>query len=72
MAGNVFADLTLPISGSINFVANVSVAFSDGYFTSAALDPIGEQGSYSKVNARIGIEASDQRWSLGIVGRNLG
>ncbi len=72
MAGNVFADLTLPISGSINFVANVSVAFSDGYFTSAALDPVGEQGSYSKVNARIGIEASDQRWSLGIVGRNLG
>ena len=44
----------------------------DSYYTSGALDPVGKQGSYSKVDARIGIEASDQRWSLGVVGRNIG
>ena len=71
-SGNVFADLKLPITGSINFVANLNVSFSDGYYTSGALDPVGKQGSYSKVDARIGIEASDQRWSLGVVGRNIG
>ena len=61
-----------PITGSINAVANVNLSFSDGYYTSAALDPVGEQSSYTKWDARIGVEASDQRWSLALIGRNLG
>jgi len=71
-SGNVYANLTLPISGALNFVANLSVSFSDSYYTSTANDPIGEQSSYEKIDARIGIEASDQRWSVAVVGRNLG
>ena len=71
-SGNAYANFTMPITGSINAVANVNLSFSDGYFTSAALDPVGEQSSYTKWDARIGVEASDQRWSLALIGRNLG
>ena len=71
-SGNAYANFTMPITGSINAVANVNLSFSDGYFTSAALDPVGEQSSYTKWDARIGVEAADQRWSLALIGRNLG
>ena len=62
----------MPISDRMNLVANLTVSFSDGYFTDAAQEPAGEQSSWTKVDARVGLEAPDGRWSIAIVGRNLG
>ena len=56
---------------SINFVADLVVSFSDGYFTDAAQEPAGRQGSWTKIDARVGIEAQDGRWGLAVIGRNL-
>ena len=70
-SGNVYADLSFPITDSINFAASLNIAMSDSYFTDGTLEPAGEQDSWTKVDARIGIEAPDRRWSVAMVGRNL-
>ncbi|MDG1231272.1 MAG: TonB-dependent receptor, partial [Pseudomonadales bacterium] len=70
-SGMLYADLSIPLGDAVNFVANLTVSMSDGYFTDGALEPIGEQDSWTKVDARIGIEAADARWSVALVGRNL-
>jgi hypothetical protein len=56
----------------MNFVANLSLSLSDEHFTDGSNEPAGLQDSWTKVDARIGVEASDGRWSLALVGRNLG
>ena len=71
-AGTLYADMTVPIFGNMNLVANLSVSLSDEHFTDGSLEPAGLQSSWTKVDARIGVEASDGRWSLTLVGRNLG
>jgi outer membrane receptor protein involved in Fe transport len=70
-SGNVYADFQYPISGNINLVAYLGVAFSDEYTTDGSLDPAGLQDSWTKVNARFGVADANDRWSLAIVGRNL-
>ena len=71
-SGHLYADLVMPVTGTINFVANLSVSLSDEYYTDGALEPAGKQDSWTKVDARLGIQAADGRWSLAVVGRNLG
>ncbi|MFK8030146.1 MAG: TonB-dependent receptor [Gammaproteobacteria bacterium] len=71
-SGNIYADVTRPINGNMNFIGGVDVAFSDSYFTDPALEPTAEQDSWTTVNARIGVESSDKRWSVAFIGRNLG
>jgi outer membrane receptor protein involved in Fe transport len=71
-SGNVYANFSVPMGSTLNFVADLSVSFSDGYFTDAALEPAGEQDGWTKVDARIGIETQDGQWSLAVIGRNLG
>jgi len=70
-SGNLFANFNFPIGSRIAFVADVSYSFSDGYFTDANQEPAGQQGSWSKIDARVGIEAQDGRWGLTVIGRNL-
>ena len=71
-SANAYADFAMPIgSGNLEFVARLNVYASDGYFTDAAQEPAGEQDSYTKVDARVGIAAADGRWEVALVGRNL-
>ncbi len=70
-SGNFSADVTYPISGSINLVGGLVVSFSDKYFTEGSIDPAGLQDSWTKVDARIGIASSDDKWRLSFRGRNL-
>ena len=70
-SGNVYLNTAYPLSGNINFIADVNVSFSGEYFTDGPLDPIGLQDDWTKLSARVGIAAADDRWSLAVVGRNL-
>lgn len=70
-SGNLFANLNLPIGSTLAIVADLSYSFSDGYFTDANQEPAGQQGSWAKIDARLGIEAQNGRWSLAVIGRNL-
>lgn len=70
-SGNAYVNTAFPVSDSINFIADVNISFSDDYFTDGPLDPIGLQDSWTKLSARVGVAAPDDRWSLAFVGRNL-
>ena len=71
ISSNFSANVIAPISDNLNFVGQLSVAYNSEYFTSGTLDTEGLQDSYTKVSARIGIEAADRKWSLALVGKNL-
>ena len=70
-SGSVFADMVVPMGGSLNLVGGLIASYSDVYFTDGTLDPDLEQDSYTKLDANLGIEASDGRWNLSVVGKNL-
>ena len=67
----LYADLTLPLGGSMDLVGNLTGAFSDEYSTDTALDSNGLQDSFWRVNARLGLQANDGKWSVSLIGRNL-
>ncbi|MYH70370.1 MAG: TonB-dependent receptor [Gammaproteobacteria bacterium] len=69
--GNIYANTRFPVADNINAIADLNVSFSDEFYTDASLEPAGLQDSYAKLSARIGVEATDGKWSLALVGRNL-
>jgi iron complex outermembrane receptor protein len=70
-AASLAADLVMPMGGSLNLLGGVYLSYSDDYFTDSALGTFLEQESYTQVDARIGIEASDGKWNVSLVGSNL-
>ena len=70
-SGSFYGNASYPVMDNINFIADLNVSFSDDYLTEGTNDPIGRQESWTKVGARLGFAASDDRWSLAVVGRNL-
>ena len=49
----------------------MALSFSDGYSLAPDNDPVGRQGSWQKVDLRLGLSDVDNRWSLAFVGKNL-
>lgn len=45
--------------------------YSDGYFASETMAPSTRQASFWRFNAGITLTGDDDRWSIGLVGRNL-
>jgi iron complex outermembrane recepter protein len=45
---------------------------TDDFYTSVNGAPGSLQESYSKLDARVSVARSDNRWELALVGRNLG
>ncbi|MEH6592309.1 MAG: TonB-dependent receptor [Halioglobus sp.] len=70
-SGSLFANIVVPMGDSLNLMGGLIVSYSDDYFTDGTLDPDLQQGSYTKLDANIGLEASSGRWNLSLVGKNL-
>lgn len=70
-SGSVYADLTIPLGSALNLVGNLTVSYSDEYFTDGTLDPDLTQESYTKYDASVGLEASNGQWKVAVVGKNL-
>ena len=64
-------DWNRAITNSLELRATADMFASDGYFLSPTLDPNQVQGSYAKFNARVAIGATDSRWEVAVLGRNL-
>lgn len=71
-SGSLTADIAYPFGNGLEFLAGLAVNFSDAYFTDPTLEPTAEQDSWTTVDIRAGIGAADKRWSVSLVGRNLG
>jgi iron complex outermembrane recepter protein len=69
---NVYADASVPITDSIVLTAGVSMSGSDGYYTDGTFIEEMRQEKYVMWNAYFGVSALDDRWSLNLIGRNLG
>ena len=70
-SGAAFADLSVPITSGLNLFGNLTVSYSDDYFSDGTFDPDLAQESYTKFDASIGLGASDGRWNLSVIGKNL-
>ena len=69
--GNVGFQWRPEIGGSLRGIVAPEFQFSSDYTTDGTLDTGGRQGSWAKIDLRLGIEDSDQRWSIALVGKNL-
>jgi iron complex outermembrane recepter protein len=70
-SGVASATYTVPLSGSLQFHANVNDKYNSSYNTGSDLDPRKLQGAYGLLNARLGIGAPDGKWTVEIWGNNL-
>lgn len=71
VTANIGGTYIVPIGSTMELSLGVDVAYSDDYFVSPTLDPNLAQDAYTKVNARIGLDAVDGSWSLALIGENL-
>ncbi|NMP14725.1 TonB-dependent receptor [Thalassotalea sp. Y01] len=71
VSGSVFADLNFDLTSNLVLQGGVVVAYSDEYYTDGALNEDLVQGSYTKVNARLGIASSEGTWEVNVIGNNL-
>ncbi len=70
-SGVASATYTVPISGSLQFHANLNEKYSSSYNTGSDLDPRKLQGAYGLVNARLGLGSQDGKWTVELWGNNL-
>jgi iron complex outermembrane receptor protein len=70
-SGVAAATYTVPLSGWLQFHANVNEKYSSSYNTGSDLDPRKLQGAYGLLNARLGVGAPDGKWAVEIWGNNL-
>jgi outer membrane receptor protein involved in Fe transport len=70
-SGSLTADYIRPLGDALEFRSTLDLIYSDDYFTSPTLDPRTEQDSYTKVNLRLALGASDGQWEVALVGKNL-
>ena len=69
-SGTVTGTLTVPVS-TIKLTAEATGIFSSSYHTIFTLDPLADQGGYSRLDARVSIEAIDGRLAFDVIGKNL-
>jgi outer membrane receptor protein involved in Fe transport len=70
-AGNFGAILTLPVTGGTALRLTGDAYYSGAYYPSDTLAPPTRQGAFWRLNAGIALISADERWSLGLAGRNL-
>ncbi|SEH11519.1 iron complex outermembrane recepter protein [Sphingopyxis sp. YR583] len=70
-SGTLFADMALPLSGSVDFIANGGITYRSSAFLEESFNPAAAQDSFAKFDLRLGIRGSNKRWELAVVGKNL-
>lgn len=62
-------DYITGLTSALDLRATLDVLYSDDHYVDVTLNPDVEQDSYTKLNARLALEADS--WSLALVGKNL-
>lgn len=68
---NINVDWWTQIADSMQLLASVSMYYSDEYFVRQDYSPRGRQGSFTKWDARLALAGDEDRWEIGVTGRNL-
>jgi len=70
-SGTLNADVTVPISGSLEFNANGGMTFRSFTYLEESFNPAAGQEGRVKFDLRAAIRTPDQRWELAFLGKNL-
>jgi iron complex outermembrane recepter protein len=70
-SGAVSASYLVPLSGSLGIRTSVEEKYNSSYNTGSDLDPRKIQSGFGLLNARIGLGALDESWSVEVWGANL-
>jgi outer membrane receptor protein involved in Fe transport len=71
-AANIAARYTRPIGNNLELGLSVDINASDDTVIAADGDTLLAQKAYEKINARISLGTNDGKWSIAVVGKNLG
>lgn len=64
-------DYTHPINESMQVLTGLSFSYSSDYFVNFDLDETSHQQSFTKIDANIRLVGDNERWELGLIGKNL-
>lgn len=70
-SANLNVQYIYPLGATMELRTNVDVNYTDEFYSALDLDPNTKHDSYTKVNARIALASSDDKWSLALVAKNL-
>ncbi|MDH3512231.1 MAG: TonB-dependent receptor [Gammaproteobacteria bacterium] len=71
-AANIAARYMRPIGNDLELGLSVDINASDDTVIAADGDTLLAQKAYGKINARVSLGTSDGKWSIAVVGKNLG
>ena len=60
-----------PLANGMRLVASGILSYVDEFFTEADLDPNVLQPSFHKIDLQIGVSSANDKWYIGILGKNL-
>jgi outer membrane receptor protein involved in Fe transport len=71
VSANLSADLEFPLGSALRLFAGVVLSYGDEFFSDTTLEPELRNDSVTRVAARAGIGAANNRWDIAISGLNL-
>jgi hypothetical protein len=60
-----------PLANGMTLKASGVLSYVDKFFTEADLDPNVLQTSFQKIDLQIGVSSANDKWYVGIIGKNL-
>ncbi len=70
-SGNLAANYRTSVASNLDLEIGLDLMFKDSYLTTGDNDPMLEQGSFSRINARIALMGNDDQWRISLLGKNL-
>ena len=70
--GNIAANYDINLNSLLKLNLNVRASYTGRYNAQDTLDPYTEQNAFWKIDAGIGLATQDDRWTVSLIGRNLG
>lgn len=71
ITANIGGEYYFDVGSQMEGTVGVDLIYSDDYFVSPTLDPNLEQGSYVKLNARIGLASNEGTWNVSLLLENI-
>lgn len=70
-SGSLSLTYDRPIGDKLSLRASTDVNFTDDYWVAGDADPRSHESGFTKINARIALGATDGRWEVGVLAKNL-
>lgn len=70
-SANLNLDHFYPIGNNLELRTTLDLNYTDDFYSALDLDPATVHNSYTKVNLRVGIATTDDKWSVAVIAKNL-